>query len=613
MFFLGLGEGYGARTGAIGTALLPHARSRPRTHVGRGFAALSVFPEAWGEARRGMRVCEEDGMVACAWARIDNRRDLARALGEGSQALADDPARLILRAYRKWGDAAPRHLEGDFAFAIHDPRDRSLFAARDPLGVRPLYWMAGDTAGTGACATSIPALRQAADLAPEIDPEWVPRFLAGISMSREATPFRSIAKVPPGHCLRIADKGARLSRYRDLAEEAVEAAEDESLVLERYRDLLDRATGARLAEHESHGVEISGGLDSSTILAFALRSPESTGGRVRGFGWVRHDLEGPAVLGISQRLGLAHNHIMCAELEPIPRERVWAILGHPAEHGSAVHHWPFYQLAEQLGVTGLLSGFGGDEGVTNYAPNFVREMIERRAYRPLWQALGTNPYQRTKRFARAMLRRDRRSTYSRRLVEAAQRRIAALPLRPDILARLEIGERIGNDAQFDWPFATVRAFSAHMLARPFVSTRTESCSLIAANNAVEYAWPLLDPPLLSCFLKAPTPMYFKAGMGRALHRSAVAGIVPDERRLAPSKYLGDLVAPQHPSAARSDRDRAGELPDWSSLDPMLQEVLDRKKMSGLAREWEAAKGHRAFRRHTIRAITEANHWLASRP
>lgn len=611
MFFLGIGEGPDPCVRGIAAALLPHAEARVESHIGQGFVAVSATPSAWGSARREMRVCEEDGMVACAWARIDNGRDIARALGDASGTLAEDVPLLIIKAYRKWGEEAPRHLEGDFAFAIHDPRNRSIFAARDPVGIRPLYWIQGKTAGHGACATSIPALRHAGPIAPDIDPDWVARFLVRVSMSCEATPYPGIVKVPPGHSLRIAGSGARISRYCDLADMALESSEDETDLLERYRDLLDRATTARLAEHEVHGIEISGGLDSSTILAFALRDQDGSGRRLHGFGWARHELEGPAIVGVSQRLGLAHNHLLSANTEAIPQERVWSILGHPAEHGSATHHWPIYRLAERLGVTGLLSGFGGDEGVTNYAPNFAREMIDRQQYRKLWQALGTNPLVRTRKFARIMLQRDRRSTYSRRIRESARRRIAALPLAPDIIARLRLGAHIEAEAQYDWPYPTVRAFSASMLSRPFVSTRTESCSLIAANSSVEYAWPLLDPPLLSCFLKAPTTMYFKHGMGRALHRSAVAGIVPDDRRLAPTKYLGNLVEPMHESHAQADIRRAADVPDWTRLEPMLQELVDREKMQNLAEQVAAGSGQALGARRTLHALAEANHWLAN--
>ena len=304
MFYLGIGEGPDPCARAIAMALLPHAEARIEAHRGQGSVAVSAIPKAWGRARRGIRVCEKDGMVACAWARIDNGRDIARALGEVSGKLAQDVPLLIIEAYRKWGEETPRHLEGDFAFAILDPRNRTVFAARDAVGIRPLFWMQGETTGTGACATSIPALRHAARLLPDIDPDWVARFLAGASMSCEATPFPGILKVPPGHSLRIAGNGARVSRYCDLADEAVESEERESDLLERYRDLLDRATSARLAEHHSHGIEISGGLDSSTVLAFALRGQDGSDRQLHGFGWARHEQDWPSAVRRSGRPGI---------------------------------------------------------------------------------------------------------------------------------------------------------------------------------------------------------------------------------------------------------------------------------------------------------------------
>lgn len=613
MFYLGIGGGQDPGAHAIASALLPFAEGRAATHTGQGCLAVSVTPAAWGAARREMAVCEEDGLVACAWARIDNGRDLARALGDASGRLADDVPRLIIAAYRKWGEETPRHIEGDFAFALHDPATRTIFAARDALGIRPLYWMEGQADAPGACATAIPALRHAAGHSHAIDPDWVARFIAGTSMSCQATPFAGIFKVPPGHSLRLTGNGARLSRYCDLADEIEEPSESEAALLERYRDLLDRSVAARMAGQGGLGIEISGGLDSSTVLALALRHQAASGRALHGFGWTRHDLEGPAVIGVSQRLGLAHNHLLCAQTDPIPPERVWAILGHPAEHGSATHHWPIYTLAQRLGVTGLLSGFGGDEGVTNYAPNFPREMLDRQEYLTLWKALATNPLMRTAKFVRAVLRRGSGSFYSRKLIQASHQRIARLPLTRDAMARLAIADTIRREARYDAPFATVKAFSAHMLSRPFVSTRTESCSLIAANNGIEYAWPLLDRPLLACFLKAPPTIFFRDGMGRALHRRAVAGIVPDERRLAPSKYLGTVVEPlQRPGAQAAD-DPERDVPDWTRLEPMVQDIVDREKIGDLARNGSALPGSAVQARRVLRSLGEVNQWLASKP
>lgn len=613
MFYLGLGEGRIADVGGIAEALLPFAEGRTQSHAAAGCLAVSVTPAAWGAARREMAVCEEDGLVACTWARIDNRRDLARALGDASGGLADDTPRLIIAAYRKWGDDTPRHLEGDFAFVIHDPRDRTIFAARDALGVRPLYWTQGKPGAPACCATSIPAVRRAGGLSQNVDPDWVARYLAGTSMSQKATAFEGIFKLAPGHSLRMSAQGTRISRYSDLAEAISEPAESDAALFERYRDLLGRAVGSRLAVHETHGIEISGGLDSSTVLALALRQREGGGAPLHGFGFVRHEQEGPAVIGVSQRLGLAHNHLLCAETDQIPPERVWAILGHPAEHGTAGHHWPIYRLARQLGVTGLLSGFGGDEGVTNYAPNFPREMIARGEFFTLWRALGTNPVMRSARFAKIMLRRGSGSFYSRRLHQGAGRRIAQLPLAPDVISRLAIGEAIRRDAAYDAPHPTVKAFSAHMLSRPFVSTRTESCSLLAANHAIEYAWPLLDRQLIACFYAASPKLYFGEGMGRAFHRQAVAGIVPDERRLAPGKYLGERVEPARSSAARTQDAEADGVPDWTNLQPMLQEFLDRARLDDLVRQLAAPMPQAMGARRSLAGIVQLNNWLASKP
>ena len=93
-------------------------------------------PVAWGENRRSLFRCRETGATIVCWARIDNARDLAQRLGQAFGDPAQDTARIILRAYQRWGENAPSQLVGDFSFVIVDGREDAIFAARDPIGIR---------------------------------------------------------------------------------------------------------------------------------------------------------------------------------------------------------------------------------------------------------------------------------------------------------------------------------------------------------------------------------------------------------------------------------------------------------------------------------------------
>lgn len=576
------------------------------------FRSVALLPSAWVGRQSIFYHCEQSEMSICAWARIDNALELADTLSQSFVDYNDTP-KLILRAYQRWGTDAPARLVGDFAFVIANGREDVLFAARDPLGVRPLFFRYMQATPFGAAfATTIPTLLEGSEHSAEIDPKWLALFLAGQSMSCNDTAFRGIHKVPPGNWVRIDPRGCVQTRYHAFTEEASLPSMEATEIVQRYSELLESAVKARLKPHAVNGIEISGGLDSSTILGFACKPPGQ--GPLHGFGFAQQEDEAAAIFSVSQRTGLMNNHVFTGSANTSEEAAATAIsiLGHPAEHSAAISHLPFYKLAQTLGVTSLHSGFGGDEGVTNYAPNFLREMMAARRFRTVWRAGGTTLPERARYMVTAIRRRNRPSTYAENIMRAAESIIATLPLRTTVSRDYGIIDLIRKDAQYDWPIPTLSGFSIHMLQQPFVSTRTETCSLVAARFGVEYSWPLLDVPLIEFFLAAPTELKVSNRMGRALHRRAVEGIVPDDRRMAPSKYLGELVQPM-PGFQTKNQPAEGKL-RWQDLDPMLQECLDCGRVKTLneqARSSDTSIGVRAAKRSLL-SISTLNHWLTTR-
>lgn len=602
-----------AASGDVVAENLQPGTDGPRDQVRAGrFLSTAAIPSAWAWRQSTFYYCARSGMSICAWARIDNALDLADALGETIKDQRDIPE-LILRAYQRWDTDAPDRLVGDFAFVIADGRKDVLFAARDALGVRPLYFRyAQSTPFDAAFATSIPALLEGSGQSAEIDPKWVALFLARQSMSCNDTAFRGLFKVPPGHWVRIDSRALVQRRYHAFREEASLAPLPPQEIVQRYRELLENAVKARLKPHAVNGIEISGGLDSSTILGLACKPPGQ--GPLHGFGFARQEGEAAAILSVSQRTGLVNNHVFTGSVNTPEEAAATAIsiLGHPAEHSNAIEHLPFYKLAQTLGVTSLHSGFGGDEGVTNYAPNFLREMMAARRFGAIWRAGGTTLPERTRYMVSAIRRRNRPSAYADNIMRGTEHRIAALPLRHEVCHDYGVIDLLRKDAQYDWPIPTLSGFSIHMLQQPFVSTRTESCSLVAASFGVEYSWPLLDVPLIEFFLAAPTELKVFNRMGRALHRRAVEGIVPEDRRMAPSKYLGERVQPM--SGFQSEARPADVVVRWQDLDPMLKDCLDRGRVKTLteqARSSDTSIGVRTAKR-SLSSISTLNHWLTTR-
>lgn len=198
-----------------------------------------------------------------------NREELLAELGRRSptQGARVCDRELILHAYRKWGKRCTEHLVGDFAFALWDAPHRRLMIARDPLGIRQLYYcryrnrllFATDLAALTTVLPNKPALNLALleqALLLNLEP-WI-----------EHTAYQGILKLPPGHRLIAADGLAIEASYRLPDADQIRYRSDEDYV-EHFREVFESAVSARLRCPGQVGLMVSGGVDSSTIAATA--------------------------------------------------------------------------------------------------------------------------------------------------------------------------------------------------------------------------------------------------------------------------------------------------------------------------------------------------------
>jgi asparagine synthase (glutamine-hydrolysing) len=218
-------------------------------------------------------------------ARIDGRDALARALrGAGEEARAEAPAaELLLRAWRAWGPACVDRLLGDFAFAVWDAPRRTLFCARDPFGVKQLFYAA--PAGAFVFSNTLECVLLHPGVGRGLDDAAVADFLVhGYPQDGERTVRREVRALPPGHLLEVEDGRVRVRRWWTLPVE-------EPLRYRRPRDYADHFVellGAVVRDRMPRGgvsIFLSGGRDSPALGAMAreaVRSGERPG-EIRGF------------------------------------------------------------------------------------------------------------------------------------------------------------------------------------------------------------------------------------------------------------------------------------------------------------------------------------------
>jgi len=317
-------------------------------------------PIAGGGGVQRPRV-HRSGVVAAWDGRLDEREALAEALGM-PRAPADDDLAVVLEAYVRWGERAWERLLGDWALSLWDPRCDRLYLVRDPFGARPLYVHAQrQWVGWASC---LGALR-AAGVDDTIDEDWLVGYLGG-TPDPARTPFSRVEMVPPGHALCF-HRGRRSSRRFWHPEQlAPLPAMDDREFEERFASAFSRAVARRIPARGRVGVEMSGGLDSSSIACLAAHHfGADAADRLRMVSIVYRDCpmahEGRYMAAVERYLGI-ETHRVWQEDEPAlvgmdqPTYEVPTAFDCIARRERAITR---YLRAE--GATTLMRGVGGDQ------------------------------------------------------------------------------------------------------------------------------------------------------------------------------------------------------------------------------------------------------------
>jgi asparagine synthase (glutamine-hydrolysing) len=264
----------------------------------------------------------------------------------------------ILACYEARGEDGVRELEGQFAFALHDARSGALVLARDRMGILPLYYYVDAT--QFVFASEIKALLPAIPL--KMDPGSLDAYLSQRAVAAPFTLFEGVRKLPPGHMLRVGERGVEQPRrYWQFPAPSPEHPREEEAV-ERLDALLQAAVDSALVADVPLGAYLSGGVDSSLIVAIMAKL--RNGDRVKtfsaGFGDPRND-ELPYARQVSDLLGTEHHevHVTPEDFRSLWGRLTWhrdAPISEPADVA-------VFRLAElaRRSVTVVLSGEGSDE------------------------------------------------------------------------------------------------------------------------------------------------------------------------------------------------------------------------------------------------------------
>ena len=310
-------------------------------------------------------------------------REKLEKLGHTFYTNSDTEA--IVHAYDQFGADCPKHLRGMFAFAIWNERSQELFLARDRVGKKPVLYVRVN--GQLIFGSEFSALLLHPDVSRDIQPEALDYYLSFMCIPAPLTAYRAIRKLEPGHWLRWRKGEIELQRYwqPDFTKK-IDLSEEEAG--ERTVEILRDAVKVRLMSEVPLGAFLSGGIDSSAVVA--LMSQESSE-RVKTFsiGFDEQDFsELHHAKRIAEHVGAEHHEFIVRPdaLEVLPT--LVEHYGEPYADSSAV---PTYYVAKETRkhVTVALNGDGGDESFAGYeryiamgltekyrrVPSFLRESV----------------------------------------------------------------------------------------------------------------------------------------------------------------------------------------------------------------------------------------------
>ena len=356
-------------------------------HVGLGIQRLRVIDLATGD----QPVHNEDQTVSVVLnGEIYNYRELRAELrARGHVFTTDGDTEVIVHLYEEHGPDCVRRLHGMFGIALWDARRQSLLLARDRVGKKPLFYALRD--GTISFASELGALLQDDEIEREIDPEAVDAFLTYGYIPSPLSIFRAVRKLPPAHTLVLRDGQATMQRFWELDYSHKLTVSDPRELHEPILDAIRKATGKRLVADVPVGAFLSGGIDSSAVVAaMAEQSSDTVKTFSIGFESERFD-ELEHARRVAELYGTEHHEFVVRPDAIHIAPKMARHYGEPFADASAI---PCFYLAEltRQHVTVALNGDGGDEsfgGYTRYVANQYAGRIDDAVPSLLRRALGS--------------------------------------------------------------------------------------------------------------------------------------------------------------------------------------------------------------------------------
>ncbi|HET7442313.1 MAG TPA: asparagine synthase (glutamine-hydrolyzing) [Terriglobales bacterium] len=440
---------------------------------------------------------------------------------------------VILKAYGRWGTACPKHFRGMFAFAIWDAGQQQLFLARDRLGIKPLYYAMTD--GGMVFASEVRAILASGLISRRLNQVALAQYLSFGSIYEPETIIEGIAALAPGHCLLWKASGVDDLAYWELRPPARLESTEAKQVEQEVAELLNEAVSLRCVSDVPIGVFLSGGIDSSAIVAalHRLRTPN-----VGTFSLVFQEqdfTEAGFSRQVARKFRTDHSEIVVSQsdvIEAIPH--ALRAMDQPSVDG--INTFMVSREARRAGFKVALSGLGGDEVFAGYEtfrsiPRMDR--LRRLVPRYLGNAIGLglkawDSSDKVRKFHALFDAADNASSYA----------VARMLFIPEQQRRIL---KDGGNVTWERAAQPLRAAIAHVrgfddvnrvsyleLRNYMLNTLLRDTDCMSMAHGLEVRVPLLDHKLVEFLFSLPAGQKLRPGFPKYLLVNAVRDLLPPE-------------------------------------------------------------------------------------
>jgi asparagine synthase (glutamine-hydrolysing) len=537
---------------------------------------------------------KESGLVITADARIDNRKDLATKLGiEDNEYVSD--SYFILKAYEKWGEKCPDELLGDFAFTIWD--GENLFCSKDHMGVKQLYYYLDDD--IFVFSTEIKALFQVKEIPYELNEKKLALYLMNDGQNHERTFYKNINNLQGAHFLKLNNFISKTKRYWKLDPNLQTYMDSEEEYAEVFLEIFAEAVECRLRSAFIRGFDLSGGLDSSSIVCMAKKilNQKNKGFNdiytfSRIFEKTPESDERYYIKKVVKTGGIKPYFINGDNLSPIKNiDNILAQQDEPFITPHLTKAIASYQKMNELGVRVSFNGNGGDQ-VVSFGRNYLRELAITFQLR---------------KFFREVIEFSNNKGVSVYKILIARIIVPSLPYSlkkffKKILGRKQnpytdlINEKFLEDLKIEIEsynqsfdrylnYTTSKQFHYYNIF-DFTVAIFGTLDRASAPFNVDVRFPFFDKRLIEFCYSLPSEMIFKKGWNRYILRIAMEGILPKDVQWRHSKV--DLIH-THKKDILLEIEELKEM--IFSDNKIMSKYVDLSKIKDIFEKYQSGKGN----------------------